>query len=179
MNDDLEDRLRALRPAALPRDLLRSLRSAEPSTPAERAWPWVADFLGLFPQPGQLAAAGLVGASVLVLAVWSLPGSRHPGSPGRLPHTRQATTATALPQEDTAASADHRRGVPFDLDGFHDAPLLTGAVLSGGLGTRSGGGFHLEMPAGRVRLDCGYTLVGNDFNNYPFGKFNLNVSDSF
>ena len=38
MNDDLEERLRALQPAALPSDLMRDLRAAEPPSPGKIRW---------------------------------------------------------------------------------------------------------------------------------------------
>ena len=179
MNDDLEERLRSLRPAALPQDLMRGLRSAEPTSRMQRSWPWKAAWHGDLRRSRVLAGAGLLAASVLIFANISPLRQRRSDSTGRLPTAHQAAAFAVLPQEHAAASTDHGRGVPFDFTGFRSGPFPTYAVLSSDPDARSAGGFHLEVPAGPVRFDCGYTLVRNDFNNYPFGKLNLNVSDSF
>ena len=179
MNDDLEERLCELRPAALPRDLLRSLRSAEPSVRTKRGWRWIATFFGHFRQPQRLVSAGLLAASVLAFAVCSLPLPRHPGLPSNFFNASQATNAKSRLQGSADLRADYGRGVPFDFTGFRAAPLLTYAARSGGPNTKFGGVFHLETPAGPIRLDCGYTLASNDLDNYLFGEFNLNASDSF
>ena len=179
MNDDLEERLHELRPAALPRDLRRSLRSADASFQTKRDWRWVAALLGQFRQSRRLIGAGWLAASALAFAVWSLLLPRPLDLPGRFANTVQATNVKARPQENVAFRADHGRGVPFDFNSFRSAPLLTYAARSGGPNTKFGGGFHLETPAGPIQLDCGYTLAGNKSDNDLFGEFNLNVSDSF
>lgn len=186
--EDLEQELAALRPAAAAHDLMRKLRAAPPQV---RMWRFWRVLFATAPQPVLVfvACAALLLASVSLALAWRklVP---HPPTPGvsrpavmakiRLYPVADPTIDSSTTGLSGVTDTKHDFSTPANLQGAFAAfsRLRVGlALLGSGADLSSKGDFDLETTGGQFCLKPDAALFGNGLRESPFGKFNLNGND--
>ena len=188
MNDDLEQELSRLRPAAPPPALLHRLHACPPRARS----PWWQRLLSENPvalAPWQVTATGAMALLVLTLVLRGLilPSAAPTGSVSIRPTGSSPAPVVAAADPAPLTQGDHasQASDPSTLaPGAPGVALLDSAAVRVDLGGNyaalgsallptSASGFDLEVPTGPIRLNCGGLPLVNDGSERPFGRLNL------
>ncbi len=193
MNDELEQELAALRPAAAAPDLMKKLRVALPRAQVKRFWPVS---FGESGQPAStlLACAALLLASALLAAAWRAFVSPRPTpevtgptgvaqieNPPAVDPARESAAAKPAGgsggMKPDFSSPENMRKTLAAFDHFR-VGLDVGLAALGGINrspVRSD--FDLDATGGPFRLVPAAFLPGSGPREPLFGQFNLNGND--